>query len=98
MWRDSDGVAHVWEDRCPHRGMRLSLGFVRGDQIACLYHGWRYDAAGQCRYIPAHPQLTPPETIRVPVLAVGGADGDDLGAKRRPATGRAAAGRRTSRR
>jgi nitrite reductase/ring-hydroxylating ferredoxin subunit len=69
VWRDSDGAAHVWEDRCPHRGMRLSLGFVRGDQIACLYHGWRYDAAGQCRAIPAHPQLTPPETIRVPVFA-----------------------------
>lgn len=49
---------------CPHRGMRLSLGFIRGDQVACLYHGWHYDA-GQCRYIPAHPQLTPPETIRV---------------------------------
>jgi hypothetical protein len=45
--------------------MRLSLGFVRSDRIACLYHGWQYDAAGQCRYIPAHPQLTPPETIRV---------------------------------
>jgi nitrite reductase/ring-hydroxylating ferredoxin subunit len=69
VWRDSGGVAHVWEDRCPHRGMRLSLGFVRGDQIACLYHGWRYDVGGQCRTIPAHPQLTPPETIRVPVFA-----------------------------
>lgn len=68
VWRDPDGAAHVWEDRCPHRGMRLSLGFVRGNQIACLYHGWHYDVAGQCRYIPAHPQLTPPETIRVPVL------------------------------
>ena len=66
VWRDSDGASHVWEDRCPHRGMRLSLGFVRGNQIACLYHGWHYDAAGQCRYIPAHPQLTPPDTIRVP--------------------------------
>jgi nitrite reductase/ring-hydroxylating ferredoxin subunit len=69
VWRDGGGAVHAWEDRCPHRGMRLSLGFIRGDQIACLYHGWRYDAAGQCRYIPAHPQLTPPETIRVPVLA-----------------------------
>lgn len=68
VWRDAEGASHVWEDRCPHRGMRLSFGFVRGSQIACLYHGWHYDAAGQCRYIPAHPQLTPPETIKVPVL------------------------------
>jgi nitrite reductase/ring-hydroxylating ferredoxin subunit len=67
VWRDGSGIAHAWDDRCPHRGMRLSLGFVRGDEIACLYHGWRYDAAGRCRHIPAHPDLVPPETIRVPV-------------------------------
>ncbi|KRB61168.1 oxidoreductase [Rhizobium sp. Root708] len=67
VWRDNSGHAHVWEDRCPHRGMRLSFGFVRGDHIACLYHGWQYDTAGQCRYIPAHPTLDVPETIKVPI-------------------------------
>jgi nitrite reductase/ring-hydroxylating ferredoxin subunit len=67
VWRDKSGAAHVWEDRCPHRGMKLSFGFVRGDHIACLYHGWQYDAAGQCRYIPAHPDLTVPQSITVSV-------------------------------
>ncbi|MEK1934146.1 MAG: Rieske (2Fe-2S) protein [Pararhizobium sp.] len=67
VWRDKSGVAHVWEDRCPHRGMRLSFGFVRGDHIACLYHGWQYDTGGQCQYIPAHPDLEVPKTIKVPV-------------------------------
>jgi nitrite reductase/ring-hydroxylating ferredoxin subunit len=67
VWRDGSGAAHVWEDRCPHRGMKLSFGFVRGDHIACLYHGWQYDAAGRCRYIPAHPDLEVPKTITVPV-------------------------------
>ncbi|EJK82447.1 Rieske (2Fe-2S) protein [Rhizobium sp. AP16] len=66
VWRDNSGKAHVWEDRCPHRGMRLSFGFVRDDHIACLYHGWQYDTAGQCRYIPAHPSLEVPQTIKVP--------------------------------
>ncbi|MET0358773.1 MAG: Rieske (2Fe-2S) protein [Pararhizobium sp.] len=70
VWRDTGGTAHVWEDRCPHRGMRLSFGFVRGDHIACLYHGWQYDAAGQCRYIPAHPNLDVPQTIKVPLYRV----------------------------
>jgi len=64
IWRDTEGVAHAWEDRCPHRGMRLSFGFVRGDKIACLYHGWQYDRQGQCRLIPAHPDLEVPATIR----------------------------------
>ena len=45
--------------------MRLSFGFVRDDHIACLYHGWQYDGAAQCRYIPAHPDLAVPSTIRV---------------------------------
>ena len=65
VWRDAAGSSHVWEDRCPHRGMRLSFGFVRHDHIACLYHGWRYDTSAQCRYIPAHPDLAVPNTIRV---------------------------------
>lgn len=75
VWRDDRGKPHVWEDRCPHRGMRLSFGFVRGDQIACLYHGWRYDSAGQCRLIPAHPDLDVPKTIKVPTFAVAEAGG-----------------------
>ena len=68
VWRDNSGIAHVWEDRCPHRGMKLSFGFVRGDHIACLYHGWQYDTGGRCRYIPAHPALEVPATITVPVF------------------------------
>jgi nitrite reductase/ring-hydroxylating ferredoxin subunit len=70
VWRDTNGASHVWEDRCPHRGMKLSFGFVRGDHIACLYHGWQYDTEGQCRYIPAHPDLQVPKSIRVPRFAI----------------------------
>jgi len=40
---------------------------VRGDHIACLYHGWRYNGGGHCQYIPAHPALDVPKTIKVPV-------------------------------
>ena len=65
VWRDEAGHAHVWEDRCPHRGMRLSFGFVRGDRLACLYHGWQFGADGRCRHIPSHPELKVPGTIRV---------------------------------
>lgn len=67
VWRDNSGAPHVWEDRCPHRGMKLSFGFVRGDHIACLYHGWQYDMAGRCRYIPAHPEINVPPSITVRV-------------------------------
>ncbi|MBB2155377.1 Rieske (2Fe-2S) protein [Gluconacetobacter diazotrophicus] len=71
VWRDGAGQAHVWDDRCPHRGMRLSLGFVREGTLACLYHGWRFGAGGRCVHIPAHPDLTPAATIRAaPLRAV----------------------------
>lgn len=63
MWRGEEGPVRVWEDRCPHRGMRLSFGFVRGDSLRCIYHGWTYREDGQCSEIPAHPDLTPPKTI-----------------------------------
>lgn len=64
LWRSESGKVQAWIDRCPHRGMRLSHGFVRGELLSCIYHGWRYDGAGICRKIPAHPDLEPPATIR----------------------------------
>ena len=63
LWRGENGEIHVWKDECPHRGMRLSLGYVRGNELNCLYHGWKYDANGQCNRIPAHNELTPAKTI-----------------------------------
>lgn len=63
VWRGHSGRVHAWDNRCPHRGMRLSFGFVRGDRLACLYHGWQYGEDAACRHIPAHPDLEPPQTI-----------------------------------
>ena len=59
LWRDSGGVVHAWEDRCPHRGTRLSMGAIAGDTLRCAYHGWRFDTEGRCRHIPALPDLQP---------------------------------------
>ena len=70
VWRSTRGVVNAWENRCPHRGMRLSYGFVRGESLACAYHGWHYNCSGQCHYIPAHPELTPPLSIRPTIFSV----------------------------
>ncbi|MFK7867848.1 MAG: Rieske (2Fe-2S) protein [Roseobacter sp.] len=69
VWRDLQGGLHAWHNRCPHRGMRLSHGFVRGDRLACLYHGWQFGKDGGCAYIPAHPELEPPQTIHTQVYS-----------------------------
>lgn len=63
VWRSQSGKVHAWHNRCPHRGMRLSFGFVRGERLACIYHGWQYGDGGGCQHIPAHPDMVPPETI-----------------------------------
>jgi phenylpropionate dioxygenase-like ring-hydroxylating dioxygenase large terminal subunit len=60
LWRDAAGVPRAAIDRCPHRGTRLSLGQVCDGQIECAYHGWRFDADGRCRSIPALPGFVPP--------------------------------------
>jgi phenylpropionate dioxygenase-like ring-hydroxylating dioxygenase large terminal subunit len=52
VWRGADGVARVMSDLCVHRGTALSLGWVRGDELVCAYHGWRYGADGRCTAIP----------------------------------------------
>jgi phenylpropionate dioxygenase-like ring-hydroxylating dioxygenase large terminal subunit len=69
LWRDARGTAHAFPDRCPHRGTRLSLGQVlhdeTGSRLECPYHGWQFDARGQCRRIPALPTFTPPATHAV---------------------------------
>jgi phenylpropionate dioxygenase-like ring-hydroxylating dioxygenase large terminal subunit len=65
LWRTADGALHVAEDRCPHRGTRLSIGRVEGENIICAYHGWRFASSGRCVRIPAHPDLVPPGAARL---------------------------------
>jgi nitrite reductase (NADH) small subunit len=43
MLRSGDAV-HAVEDRCPHRGARLSEGVAyEGCKVACPDHGWTID-------------------------------------------------------
>ncbi len=84
IWRSASGEVRAWSDRCPHRGMRLSHGFVRGNALSCIYHGWQYSENGSCAYIPAHPKLTPPDTICVPTYDCAETDGVIWAALQKP--------------
>ena len=53
VWRDKDGTVHCIEDRCPHRGARLSMGWNLGDRLACWYHGIEVGADGVVKDVPA---------------------------------------------
>jgi len=51
--RRRDGTAFALRDICPHRGIPLRYGRFDGETVQCGYHGWRFDAAGQCVLIPS---------------------------------------------
>lgn len=53
LWRDKDGTIHAIEDRCPHRGARLSLGWNLGNRLACWYHGVEVKGDGTVAAVPA---------------------------------------------
>ncbi len=53
LWRDADGKINACEDRCPHRGARLSLGWNLGDRVACWYHGVQVRGDGVVADVPA---------------------------------------------
>ena len=53
LYRGDSGRPQVIAYRCPHRGAQMHLGWVEGDDIRCVYHGWKFDCAGQCTEQPA---------------------------------------------
>lgn len=52
FYRDTKGRPVALEDRCSHRQAPLSTGKVRDDNIQCSYHGFVFNSAGKCVYIP----------------------------------------------
>ena len=52
FYRGENGQAYGLEDFCPHRGAPLSLGFVKGDNIVCGYHGLEMGCKGKTASMP----------------------------------------------
>ncbi|HET7825709.1 MAG TPA: Rieske 2Fe-2S domain-containing protein [Anaeromyxobacter sp.] len=74
LFRGADGRPAALEDRCPHRNAPLSAGRMRGGELECGYHGWRFDARGACVAVPglAHQPARP---ARAPAFACVEQDG-----------------------
>lgn len=71
IWRADDGRVNAWENRCPHRSVRFSLGVNTGKTLHCQYHGWQYRSGdGRCVLIPASPDADPPATLCAHAFAV----------------------------
>lgn len=74
LFRNEAGTAAALIDRCPHRGVALSLGKVREGIIECPFHGWQFDSAGRNCHVPWNPDAKR-ENLGATVLPVREAGG-----------------------
>ncbi|MEM7080633.1 MAG: Rieske 2Fe-2S domain-containing protein [Pseudomonadota bacterium] len=51
-FRDTAGRVGVVEPRCSHRGADLFFGRNEECGLRCAYHGWKFNADGQCTDLP----------------------------------------------
>lgn len=56
LFRTSKGTMGTLKNRCAHRGMKLSHGWVDNEEIVCPYHAWRYASSGKA-FSPSTPKL-----------------------------------------
>jgi len=69
MYRGESGRIVALNDRCPHRGARLSDGRLEGDAIRCMYHGLKFEPGGKCVQIPGQDLIPPKLRVRpYPIL------------------------------
>lgn len=60
IWADSAGALRVLDAYCRHMGGDLSMGEVKGDDIACPFHDWRWSGVnGKCTAIPYGRRVPP---------------------------------------
>jgi phenylpropionate dioxygenase-like ring-hydroxylating dioxygenase large terminal subunit len=53
LYRTASGAAVALLDRCPHRGLPLSMGKRVGDRVQCGYHGMEFGPEGRCLHVPS---------------------------------------------
>jgi 5,5'-dehydrodivanillate O-demethylase len=91
LYRDKSGHYGLLDRHCPHRRADLTYGFIEDCGLRCSYHGWRFDAEGNCLEQPyddiAHPEANLKAQVRVkayPVEECGGLLWAYLGPKPAP--------------
>lgn len=75
LFRDGRGGLGALIDRCPHRGVRLSLGSItKSGCLACPFHGWEFGTDGTNRHVPLNPDARRERlgAVALPVREIGG--------------------------
>ena len=77
LYRTSDNSLHAVTAYCPHQKNYMPNGLPPGrglegllkeGELLCPYHGWRFNAEGQCSHIPQGQRV--PQAVRAgrPIL------------------------------
>jgi 3-ketosteroid 9alpha-monooxygenase subunit A len=59
IWQGENGQLNVLDSFCRHMGADLSRGTVKGDEIACPFHDWRWNGDGRCKQVPYARRVPP---------------------------------------
>jgi 5,5'-dehydrodivanillate O-demethylase len=91
LYRDNSGQLGLLEPHCPHRRASLLFGMPEECGLRCTYHGWLFDASGQCTDQPFEQEANPAsrykEKVKIrayPVEELGGLIFAYLGPEPRP--------------
>lgn len=52
VFQGEDGTINVLDGFCRHMGGDLTQGTVKGNEVACPFHDWRWGGDGKCKSIP----------------------------------------------
>ena len=67
-YRGEDGKVHVLDGYCPHMGAHLGDGKIKGNSVACPFHGWVWGADGICEEIAYAKKIPPKAVIKSPAV------------------------------
>lgn len=57
FYRTADGSVTALEDHCCHRHAPLSKGRLEGEEVRCMYHGFKFASDGRCTHVPGEDRV-----------------------------------------
>jgi phenylpropionate dioxygenase-like ring-hydroxylating dioxygenase large terminal subunit len=58
LFRDTQNRVGLIDERCPHRTASMFFGRNEESGLRCVYHGLKFDVAGNCVDVPCVPQVS----------------------------------------
>ncbi|NEW59034.1 3-ketosteroid-9-alpha-hydroxylase subunit A [Nocardia cyriacigeorgica] len=59
VFQGAGGKINILDAYCRHMGGDLSQGEIKGDEVACPFHDWRWGGDGRCKQIPYARRVPP---------------------------------------